>query len=126
MIGLVGGEGVMGLANAFFQAGARTVVASLWPVRDRETAALVNRFGLHLGEGRSVTSALSLARRDLVRRGAPPASWAGMAVLGDGDVVLAGLDEPSSGAWIVGSTIAVALVIIAIVVIRATRARRPG
>jgi CHAT domain-containing protein len=84
---LIGGEGVMGLANAFFLAGARTVVAGLWPVRDRETAALVERFGGHLGDGRSVAEALTLARRDLIRRGSPPAAWAGMVVLGDGDTV---------------------------------------
>jgi hypothetical protein len=77
----------MGLANAFFLAGARTVVAGLWPVRDRETAALVERFGGHLGDGRSVAEALTLARRDLIRRGSPPAAWAGMVVLGDGDTV---------------------------------------
>jgi CHAT domain-containing protein len=103
---LIGGEGVIGLANAFFQAGARTVVASLWPVRDRETAALMNRFATHLGDGLDVTAALARARRDLVRRGAPPASWAGMAVLGDGDLVLV----PRSGA---GSTVLLLAICIA-------------
>jgi len=84
---VVGGEGVMGLANAFFQAGARTVVAGLWAVRDRETARLIERFGRYLGEGTSVATALAKSRRDLIRRGAPPAAWAGMVVLGDGDLV---------------------------------------
>jgi CHAT domain-containing protein/tetratricopeptide (TPR) repeat protein len=115
---LIGGEGVMGLANAFFQAGARTVVASLWPVRDRETAALVNRFAVHLGDGRSVASALSLARRDLVRRDAPPASWAGMAVLGDGDVVLNADGDRSSIPWWVGSAFAVTLVAAIVLAVR--------
>jgi CHAT domain-containing protein len=113
---LVGGEGVMGLANAFFQAGARTVVASLWPVRDRETAALVNRFGAHIGDGNSVASALSLARRDLVRSGAPPASWAGMAVLGDGDVVLVRPGRSTPSGLRTGGIIALALIVIIIVV----------
>ncbi len=83
---LIGGEGVMGLASAFFQAGARTVVAGLWPVQDRETSVLVERFGEHLSRGSSVSTALALARRDLLRDGLPPAAWAGMIVLGDGDL----------------------------------------
>jgi len=29
----------MGLARAFFEAGSRAVVGSLWPLRDDETAA---------------------------------------------------------------------------------------
>lgn len=94
---VVGGEGVMGLANAFFQAGARTVVAGLWAVRDRETARLIERFGRYLGEGESVATALARSRRELIRRGAPSAAWAGMVVLGDGDLVP--LPEGRSSSW---------------------------
>lgn len=81
------GEGVMGLARAFFQAGAHTVVASLWPLRDDEGAALFDRFYLHLGRGRSVAAALQSAQRDRMEDGAPAAAWAGVVVLGDGDRV---------------------------------------
>lgn len=85
---VIGGEGVMGLASAFFQAGARTVVAGLWPLRDDETAALAAELGRHLGRGESVGSALARARQTLIRRGAPRAAWAGLVVLGDADLVL--------------------------------------
>jgi CHAT domain-containing protein len=81
------GEGVMGIARAFFQAGAHTVVASLWPLRDDDGAALFDRFYLHLGEGRSVTDALHAAQRDRIAAGAPAYAWAGLMVLGDGDLV---------------------------------------
>lgn len=78
------GEGVMGLARAFFQAGAHTVVATLWPLRDDYGAALFDRFYAHLGQGMSVAAALHAAQQDRMSEGAPPAAWAGVIVLGDG------------------------------------------
>jgi CHAT domain-containing protein/tetratricopeptide (TPR) repeat protein len=81
------GEGVMSLARAFFQAGAHTVVASLWRLRDDEAADLFDRFYRHLGKGRSVAAALQAAQREMIRDGAPAAAWAGLVVLGDGDLV---------------------------------------
>jgi CHAT domain-containing protein len=39
-----GGEGVLGLQRAFQVSGTRTVVASLWPVPDRATRLLMDRF----------------------------------------------------------------------------------
>lgn len=121
---LIGGEGIMGLANAFFQAGARTVIAGLWPVRDRETASLVDRFAAHLAQGRSVSAALSLARRDLLRRGAPPASWAGLVVLGDGDIVLVPPEVSRRRRWTSASGIAVALVLLLTLIALAARLHR--
>jgi CHAT domain-containing protein len=78
------GEGVMSLARAFFQAGAHTVVASLWRLRDDEAADFFARFYKHLGHGRSVAAAAQAARKDLI---AQAAAWAGIVVLGDGDLV---------------------------------------
>jgi hypothetical protein len=84
---LLRGEGVMSLARAFFQAGAHTVVASLWRLRDDEAADFFDRFYRHLGRGLSVSAALQSAQRELVTAGAPAAAWAGIVVLGDGDRV---------------------------------------
>jgi CHAT domain-containing protein/tetratricopeptide (TPR) repeat protein len=81
------GEGVLGLARAFFQAGAHTVVASLWPLRDDDGAALFDRFYHHLGRGESVAAALRAAQRERAEEGAPAYAWAGLVVLGDGDIV---------------------------------------
>ena len=69
---LLRGEGVMSLARAFFQAGAHTVVASLWRLRDDEAADLFDRFYRHLGKGLSVAAALRSAQRDMIADGAPP------------------------------------------------------
>jgi CHAT domain-containing protein len=81
------GEAVTGLAQAFFEAGARAVVGSFWPLRDDESDALVERFADHLGHGASLAEAMRLARGDLIARGAPAAAWAGLLVIGDGDLV---------------------------------------
>ena len=114
---LIGGEGVIGLANAFFQAGAGAVVAGLWPVRDRETAALIDRFGEHLAEGRAVASAMTQARRELIEEGAPPAAWAGMVVLGDGDMEPLGLPDGQARSWPRGPTLAAAALLIGLLVL---------
>ncbi|MBI4720968.1 MAG: CHAT domain-containing protein [Chitinivibrionia bacterium] len=41
---VVGGEGYVGFAHAFLQAGARTLLVSLWKVEDRATSLLMQRF----------------------------------------------------------------------------------
>lgn len=84
---VVSGEGPMSLARPFFLAGAPTVVGSLRPLRDRAAAVLFDRFYARLAEGASVGGAMAGARHDLFLRGAPPATWSGLVVLGDGDLV---------------------------------------
>ncbi len=84
---VVRGEGVMSLARSFFQAGAHAVVGSLWRLRDDEAAAFFDAFYRHLGRGESVAAALSGAQRDRLLAGAPAAAWAGLVVLGDGEIV---------------------------------------
>jgi CHAT domain-containing protein len=122
------GEGVMSLARAFFQAGAHTVVASLWRLRDDEAADFFARFYKHLGHGRSVAAAAQAARKDLIASGVPAAAWAGIVVLGDGDLVP--LPGGRKGwnvwvwAWALGAIVPAALVI-AWARARSTAARRP-
>jgi len=41
---VVGGEGYVGFAHAFLQAGARSLLVSLWKVEDRATSLLMRRF----------------------------------------------------------------------------------
>ncbi|ATB46581.1 CHAT domain-containing tetratricopeptide repeat protein [Corallococcus macrosporus] len=81
------GEGVLSLSRAFFEAGARAVVASLWPLRDAEAADLMERFYRHLATGMSVSAALRAAQLEASDAGLPPAAWAGLVVLGDAGLV---------------------------------------
>ncbi len=81
------GEGLVGLTGAFFEAGARSVIASLWRVQDRPTAELMIRFyRAHLEEGLSPAAALRAAQRSLRkdRRTRDPAYWAGFVLFGNG------------------------------------------
>jgi len=84
---LMPGEGVMGLAQAFFVGGARTVVGSLWPLKDDEAAVFFDAFYRHLARGSSAGAALTGARRERIEAGASDASWAGIVLLGDGSFV---------------------------------------
>ncbi|MDX1501351.1 MAG: CHAT domain-containing protein [Thermoanaerobaculia bacterium] len=120
---LVRGEGVLGLARGFFVAGARTVVASLWPLRDDDALALLTEFYRGLRRGESVAAALAgaqAARRD---EGAPAAAWAGLVVLGDGDLVPMSEDRAARrpGPWIAGALGLIAILVVASRVVRAAR-----
>lgn len=79
------GQGVQGLAQAFFHAGARSLVASLWDVSDRRTEQLMESFYRNLAGGMSKGDALTLAKRDLLRRkpDLAPRFWAAFVLLGD-------------------------------------------
>ncbi len=83
---VVRGEGLVGLARAFLHAGARRVVASLWKVDDRATAALMTHFYRGMWqEGLSPAKALADAQRALAasRRHRDPYHWAGFILVGD-------------------------------------------
>ena len=80
-----GGEGLIGLTRAFQYAGARSVLASLWGVSDRSTAALMTRFYTKLRAGTAKDLALAEAQRELLRQGrfSHPYSWAAFEMNGD-------------------------------------------
>ncbi len=61
------GEGQLGLAQAFLHAGARSVLATLWPIADRASARLVSRFYRELEAGVARDEALRRAQLSLLR-----------------------------------------------------------
>jgi CHAT domain-containing protein len=83
---IVGGEGILGLTGPLLQAGAHSVVATLWPVNDRASAAFVKRFYGFLASGVAATDALRLAQLDAMQRGVAPRDWAAFVLTGDGFV----------------------------------------
>ena len=74
----MGGEGLIGLTRAFQYAGARSVLASLWKVEDKSTAALMKRFYANLKAGGTKDEALRLAQVELIRSAefSAPRDWA--------------------------------------------------
>ena len=97
---ILGGEGAQSLARAFLQAGAGAVLASLWPLEDREASILFSSFAKALGGGQSVAGALSAAQGAAIDAGMPAASWAGLVVLGDGDLQPILADPHPARLWI--------------------------
>jgi CHAT domain-containing protein len=61
------GEGLVGFAWAFFEAGARNVVTSLWDVNDHSTAAFMGYFYAAVESGESYPAALRGAKLKLLR-----------------------------------------------------------
>jgi CHAT domain-containing protein len=63
------GEGLMGFAWAFLEAGARAVVAGLWDVSDSSTGPLMSKFYDGIAEKRGVAAALRDAKLSLAKEG---------------------------------------------------------
>lgn len=78
------GDEVLGLARAFFYAGARAVVASLWNVDDASTAALMQLFYRNLAMGKPIGKALREAQLEMKRQGFSAFHWGAFLVMGQG------------------------------------------
>jgi len=82
-VGPVGEEGVANIVNAFIDAGAVSVVSTLWQIDDRATAQLMIDFYRHLGRGEGKASSLRQAQLDMLNSGEPPYFWAGFELDGE-------------------------------------------
>jgi CHAT domain-containing protein len=80
------GDDWVGLTQAFLQAGAGEVLASLWRVEDRATARLMELFYRGLASGESEAAALAGAQRTMLREPgrSHPFYWAGFVLSGSG------------------------------------------
>jgi CHAT domain-containing protein len=119
----VRGEGVEGLTAPLLEAGARGVVASLWQVGDRNTAAFVEAFYKELAGGATTGDALTAAKRGALRRGQLPASWAAFTLVGDPTVRIP-LRAPASRWWALATLAALALAAAYGLMVRGRRAER--
>ena len=80
------GEGLLGLAQGFFYAGAGRVIVSLWKVDDQATAELMGRFYENLLPGNLPPAAALREAQASIRgesRWRAPYYWAGFLLLGE-------------------------------------------
>jgi CHAT domain-containing protein len=80
----------VGFTRSFLSAGADSVIASLWPVADDSTEALMSKLYAELTAGRDLMSAMQTAQLEVQknRRFAHPFFWAPFNVIGNGRMQL--------------------------------------
>jgi CHAT domain-containing protein len=71
------GEGPMSLVRSVLRAGAFGAVATLWQVRDDDSAALFGELHARLARGGTVPESLATVQRKFIAAGWPPSRWAG-------------------------------------------------
>ncbi len=81
------GEGVMSLSRSFLQAGAASVVHTLWPVDDAKSREIMVGFYEEIQKGKSKSRALSYVKREYLEQHPPfythPYYWAAFQITGD-------------------------------------------
>ncbi len=82
-VGPVGEEGAANIVNAFIEAGAQSVVSTLWELEDHATAHLMTDFYADLSHREEKAEALRQAQLEMLNSGAPPFYWAGFVLDGE-------------------------------------------
>jgi CHAT domain-containing protein len=82
-VGPVGESEVANVVNAFIEAGADSVVSTLWDLDDESTEHFMTKFYSQLASHQRKVDALRLAQLDMVDKGLPPYFWAGVQIVGD-------------------------------------------
>ena len=92
--GHIRAEGVIGIARAFFAAGTRSVLGSLWAIDDDATIEFMRSLYQHLKLGKKTSEALYQATAALRRseKFGNPIDWAPFVLIGD-DVAFDSLEE---------------------------------
>ncbi len=77
-------EGILGMTKAFFDAGTKSIIVSLWEVNDKFTSKLMTIFYQKLSEGFDKSEALRLAKIEFIKKYSPnPYFWAAFVLSGN-------------------------------------------
>lgn len=80
------GEGIMGLARSFIQAGCKSLILNLWVMDDNSGQMLINNFYSGLSKGESTSNALHNAKlshlRSAKKLNSHPHYWSGLILMG--------------------------------------------
>lgn len=82
-VGPVGEADVANVVNAFIEAGADSVVSTLWDLEDESTEHLMTLFYSRLALHHRKVDALRSAQLDILNQGLSPYFWAGVQIVGD-------------------------------------------
>jgi CHAT domain-containing protein len=95
---LVGGEGVQGLTSPLLQAGARSLVATMWRIPDLGVVKFIDDFYAALARGLPVADAMRSAKLSALKAGEAPRIWAAFNAIGD-PLVVVPLRSPRKPWW---------------------------
>ncbi len=88
---IVSGEGVMSLSRGFFQAGTKSVLASLWNVNDKSSSEIMTSFYKNISKGYTKSEALRFAKLDYLTKhkysDAAPFYWSSFVLIGQNDPI---------------------------------------
>jgi CHAT domain-containing protein/tetratricopeptide (TPR) repeat protein len=77
-------EGVIGMTKAFYEAGAKSVVVSLWDVNDNFTSKLMSLYYAKMSSGYDKSEALRQAKIEFIKKYSPnPYFWSAFIISGD-------------------------------------------
>jgi len=108
------GEGLSSLRRAFYFAGCKSIVASLWYANDKATFEITRQFGQLLEAGERKDEALRLAKIAFLDENSPafkhPYYWAHLTVSGDTAVI----SDGNGMSWLYAGTGLVLLILVLI------------
>lgn len=88
-------EGILGMTKSFFDAGAKSIVVTLWEVNDKYTSIFMTIFYKKLSEGFDKAAALQQAKVEFIKKHSPnPYFWGAFVLSGNTDAVK--FESPSS------------------------------
>lgn len=77
-------EGIIGMQKAFFEAGSKSVLVTLWDVNDKYTSYFMKDFYKHLAGGKSKSEALQQTKIEFINKhSANPYYWSAFVLSGD-------------------------------------------
>lgn len=103
------GEGIVGLSRGFFQAGCKSLLATLWSVSDKTSLKVIDGFYSNLQDGKSKSESISQTKRAYLQETkgmwAHPFFWAGYIVIGDDEPLQLSIRPISNYGWFIGITL---------------------
>jgi CHAT domain-containing protein len=90
------GDELIGLARGLFQAGAQSLLLTLWDAHDASTAEFMQAFYIRLRQGLTKAAALKEAMLEIRERRPHPYQWAPFVLMGGYDSMANGLIHPRS------------------------------